>query len=198
MPRFFFFFFFFFSVEERRSGSPRRLSWRSLMGHGQALFPLLGDECRQDDAASAGGAQLPRERGMSTMLFVAGHYRKDEQAGYIASRIGLQSRCRNVSERATNLFRAHRGASPRHATTHCVFRGRGRSFWRKSRSGNSRVSPTGLGNSPRHVLRAQDRLPGSSCFLARQALLAIADELREVRTICRLWSQGDHGGPPRR
>jgi len=121
-----------------------------------------------------------RERGMSTMLFVAGHYRKDEQAGYIASRIGLQADAEMFRE-GDDLF-ARIGEHHRHATTHCVFVDEAQfleeeQVWQLARVADRLGIPVMC-----YGLRTdfQGRLfPGS------QALLAIADELREVRTICR-------------
>ena len=45
-----------------------------------------------------------RERGMSTMLFVAGHYRK-EGTGYISSRIGLESDALEIGKRQVDARR---------------------------------------------------------------------------------------------
>lgn len=121
-----------------------------------------------------------RERGMSTMLFVAGHYRKDDQAGYIASRIGLEAEAEMFRE-GDDLF-ARIGEHHRHATTHCVFVDEAQfleedQVWQLARVADRLGIPVMC-----YGLRTdfQGRLfPGS------QALLAIADELREVRTICR-------------
>jgi len=121
-----------------------------------------------------------RERGMSTMLFVAGHYRKDDQAGYIASRIGLEAEAEMFRE-GDDLF-ARIGEHHRHAATHCVFVDEAQfleedQVWQLARVADRLGIPVMC-----YGLRTdfQGRLfPGS------QALLAIADELREVRTICR-------------
>ncbi|NMG39484.1 thymidine kinase [Chelativorans sp. ZYF759] len=121
-----------------------------------------------------------RERGMSTMLFVAGHYRKDDQAGYIASRIGLEADA-EMFRQGDDLF-ARIGEHHRHATTHCVFVDEAQfleeeQVWQLARVADRLGIPVMC-----YGLRTdfQGRLfPGS------QALLAIADELREVRTICR-------------
>lgn len=59
-----------------------------------------------------------RERGMTTMLFVAGHYRKGN-AGYISSRIGLESYAEMFRDE-DDLFERIREHHT-HATTHCVF-----------------------------------------------------------------------------
>ena len=121
-----------------------------------------------------------RERGMSTMLFVAGHYRKDDQAGYIASRIGLEADA-EMFRQGDDLF-ARIGEHHRHATTHCVFVDEAQfleeeQVWQLARVADRLGIPFMC-----YGLRTdfQGRLfPGS------QALLAIADELREARTICR-------------
>lgn len=121
-----------------------------------------------------------RERGMSTMLLVAGHYRKDDQAGYIASRIGLEADA-EMFRQGDDLF-ARIGEHHRHATTHCVFVDEAQfleeeQVWQLARVADRLGIPVMC-----YGLRTdfQGRLfPGS------QALLAIADELREVRTICR-------------
>ena len=60
-----------------------------------------------------------RERGMSTMLFVAGHYRRDDQAGYVSSRIGLEADAEMFRD-GDDLFARSREHHA-HTTTHCVF-----------------------------------------------------------------------------
>lgn len=121
-----------------------------------------------------------RERGMSTMLFVAAHYRKDDQAGYITSRIGLEADAEMFREGDDLLARI--GEHHRHTTTHCVFVDEAQfleeeQVWQLARVADRLGIPVMC-----YGLRTdfQGRLfPGS------RALLAIADELREVRTICR-------------
>ncbi|TJW58590.1 MAG: thymidine kinase [Mesorhizobium sp.] len=59
-----------------------------------------------------------RERGMSTMLFVAGHYRKGD-SGLISSRIGLESEAEMFRD-GDDLF-ARVAEHHEHTTVHCVF-----------------------------------------------------------------------------
>ncbi len=120
-----------------------------------------------------------RERGMETMLFVAGHYRK-EDAGYISSRIGLES--------GASLFRdgddlyaqiaEHHG----HTTIHCVFIDEAQfleeeQVWQLARVADRLGIPVMC-----YGLRTDFQ---GKLFTGSRALLALADELREVRTICR-------------
>ena len=56
-----------------------------------------------------------RERGMSAMLFVAGHYRK-EDGGYISSRIGLESDAEMFRDGDDLLPAAPPSRAPRQAT----------------------------------------------------------------------------------
>jgi thymidine kinase len=120
-----------------------------------------------------------RERGMTTMLFVAGHYRKGDE-GYISSRIGLAS--------SAELFRAgddlyariaeHQERSP----VHCVFVDEAQfledgQVWQLARVADRLGIPVMC-----YGLRTDFQ---GKLFSGSQALLAIADELREVRTICR-------------
>ena len=120
-----------------------------------------------------------RERGMSTMLFVAGHYRKADQ-GYISSRIGLEAGAEMFRD-GDELF-ALVSEQHDHHTLHCVFVDEAQfleeeQVWQLARVADRLDIPVMC-----YGLRTdfQGRLfPGS------KALLAIADELREVRTICR-------------
>ena len=121
-----------------------------------------------------------RERGMTTMLFVAGHYRRDDAAGYISSRIGLEADAEMFRD-GDDLFeriREHAG----HTTTHCVFVDEAQfleedQVWQLARVADRLNVPVMC-----YGLRTdfQGRL-----FSGSKALLALADELREVRTICR-------------
>jgi thymidine kinase len=120
-----------------------------------------------------------RERGMSTMLFVAGHYRK-EDGGYISSRIGLESDAEMFRD-GDDLFARiaeHHG----HATVHCVFVDEAQfltddQVWQLARVADRLHIPVMC-----YGLRTDFR---GNLFSGSRALLAIADELREVRTICR-------------
>jgi thymidine kinase len=60
-----------------------------------------------------------RERGMHTMLFVAGHHRKDEGAGYISSRIGLEAEAELFRD-GDDLF-ARIEDHQKHGNVHCIF-----------------------------------------------------------------------------
>lgn len=121
-----------------------------------------------------------RERGMNTMLFVAGHYRKDEGTGVISSRIGLESDAELFRD-GDDLF----GRIAEHhdrTIVHCVFVDEAQflqeeQVWQLARVSDRLDIPVMC-----YGLRTdfQGRL-----FSGSQALLAIADELREVRTICR-------------
>jgi len=59
-----------------------------------------------------------RERGMTTMLFVAGHYRKGD-SGLISSRIGLETEAEMFRD-GDDLF-ARVAEHHDHTTVHCVF-----------------------------------------------------------------------------
>jgi len=59
-----------------------------------------------------------RERGMTTMLFVAGHYRKGD-TGLISSRIGLETEAEMFRD-GDDLF-ARVAEHHDHTTVHCVF-----------------------------------------------------------------------------
>ncbi|WP_163268971.1 thymidine kinase [Chelativorans alearense] len=126
-----------------------------------------------------------RERGMSTMLFVAGHYRKashyhKDGAGYIASRIGLEADAEMFSD-GDDLF-ARVAEHHRHTTTHCVFVDEAQflaeeQVWQLARIADRLDIPVMC-----YGLRTDFQ---GKLFTGSRALLAIADELREVRTICR-------------
>ncbi|WP_157018691.1 thymidine kinase [Mesorhizobium xinjiangense] len=120
-----------------------------------------------------------RERGMTTMLFVAGHYRRHDQ-GYISSRIGLESEAA--------MFRdgddLHAQVAEHHAHTgvHCVFVDEAQfledeQVWQLARIADRLDIPVMC-----YGLRTDFQ---GKLFSGSRALLAIADELREVRTICR-------------
>jgi thymidine kinase len=119
------------------------------------------------------------ERGMATMLFVAGHYRKAGQ-GYISSRIGLEAEAEMFRE-GDDLF-ARIAEHNEHTKIHCVFVDEAQfldeeQVWQLARVADRLGIPVMC-----YGLRTdfQGRL-----FSGSHALLAIADELREVRTICR-------------
>ncbi|WP_187972509.1 thymidine kinase [Aquibium microcysteis] len=120
-----------------------------------------------------------RERGMSTMLFVAGHYRK-EGMGYISSRIGLESDARMFRD-GDDLYAAIADHHAR-ATVHCVFVDEAQFLeedqaWQLARVADRLGIPVMC-----YGLRTDFQ---GNLFSGSRALLAIADELREVRTICR-------------
>ncbi len=121
-----------------------------------------------------------RERGMMTMLFVAGHYRRDDQAGYISSRIGLESDA-EMFRAGDDLFERIR-EHHQHTTTHCVFVDEAQfledeQVWQLARVADRLNIPVMC-----YGLRTDFQ---GNLFSGSRALLAIADELREVRTICR-------------
>lgn len=121
-----------------------------------------------------------RERGMMTMLFVAGHYRRDDQAGYISSRIGLESDA-EMFRAGDDLFERIR-EHHQHTTTHCVFVDEAQfledeQVWQLARVADRLNIPVMC-----YGLRTDFQ---GNLFTGSRALLAIADELREVRTICR-------------
>jgi thymidine kinase len=120
-----------------------------------------------------------RERGMATMLFIAGHYRKGD-TGYISSRIGLESEA-ELFRQGDDLFERIREHNE-HTKTHCVLFDEAQfleeeQVWQLARVADRLDIPVMC-----YGLRTdfQGRL-----FSGSQALLAIADELREVRTMCR-------------
>jgi thymidine kinase len=120
-----------------------------------------------------------RERGMSTMLFVAGHYRK-EDGGYISSRIGLESDAEMFRD-GDDLF-ARIAEHHAHTTVHCVFVDEAQfltdeQVWQLARVADRLHIPVMC-----YGLRTDFQ---GNLFSGSRALLAIADELREVRTICR-------------
>ena len=121
-----------------------------------------------------------RERGMNTMLFVAGHYRRNDQAGYISSRIGLDSEAELFRD-GDDLFERVLEHN-RRTSTHCVFVDeaqflQARQVWQLARVADRLNIPVMC-----YGLRTDFQ---GNLFSGSHALLAIADELREVRTICR-------------
>ena len=120
-----------------------------------------------------------RERGMETMLFVAGHYRKGEQ-GYLLSRIGLEAEAEMFGE-GDDLYARIAEHAARKAT-HCIFVDEAQfleeeQVWQLARVTDRLGIPVMC-----YGLRTDFQ---GKLFPGSKALLAIADELREVRTICR-------------
>ena len=121
-----------------------------------------------------------RERGMHTMLFVAGHYRKNDEAGYISSRIGLDADAEMFGDGDDLYARiAEHHASK---TVHCVFVDEAQfleeaQVWQLARVADRLGIPVMA-----YGLRTDFQ---GELFSGSKALLAIADDLREVRTICR-------------
>lgn len=120
-----------------------------------------------------------RERGMTTMLFVAGHYRKDDQ-GYISSRIGLEAPAEmfRVGDDLFERVAAHH----EHTTVHAVFVDEAQfleeeQVWQLGRVADILGIPVLC-----YGLRTDFQ---GKLFTGSKALLAVADELREVRTVCR-------------
>ncbi|RWP09234.1 thymidine kinase [Mesorhizobium sp.] len=120
-----------------------------------------------------------RERGMTTMLFVAGHYRKGD-TGLISSRIGLETEAEMFRD-GDDLF-ARVAEHHDHTTVHCVFVDEAQFLEEEQAWQLARIARPA--EHPRDVLRPAHRFPGK-LFSGSRALLAIADDLREVRTICR-------------
>ena len=120
-----------------------------------------------------------RERGMHTMLLVAGHYRK-EDGGYISSRIGLEAGA-DMFRDGDDLF-ARVAEHHEHRSIHCVFVDEAQFLeeeqaWQLARVADRLGIPVMC-----YGLRTDFQ---GNLFSGSRALLAIADELREVRTICR-------------
>ncbi len=120
------------------------------------------------------------ERGMSTMLFTAALDNR-AGAGRIASRIGL-GREALAFRAGDDLFARIRDRSEAHGPLHCVFLDEAQfltedQVWQLARVAD-RLSIPVMTYGLRTDFRGQ-LFPGS------RALLAIADDLREIRTICR-------------
>lgn len=120
-----------------------------------------------------------RERGMNTMLFVAGHYRNSD-GGYISSRIGLEAAAEMFHD-GDDLF-ARVAAHHEHTTVHAVFVDEAQfleeaQVWQLGRVADRLGIPVLC-----YGLRTDFQ---GNLFSGSRALLALADELREVRTICR-------------
>jgi thymidine kinase len=120
-----------------------------------------------------------RESGMTTMLFVAGHYRKDDR-GLISSRIGLEAEAEMFRD-GDDLY-ARIADHHQHTTVHCVFVDEAQflqeeQVWQLARVADRLGIPVMC-----YGLRTDFQ---GKLFSGSRALLAIADDLREVRTICR-------------
>ncbi len=122
-----------------------------------------------------------RERGMSVMLWTSGHYGSDASAkmGKIISRIGLETEA-HLYHDDVDLFAAIEAETTHHALS-AVFIDEAQflspaQVWQLGRVGDSLGIPVlcyGLRTDFQGEL-----FPGSA------TLLAVADELREARTIC--------------
>src|SRR5690606_6315129 len=120
-----------------------------------------------------------RESGMNTLLFVAGHYRSGDH-GLISSRIGLETKA-EIFREGDDLY-ASITERHEHATVHCVFVDEAQfleeeQVWQLARVADRLHIPVLC-----YGLRTDFQ---GNLFSGSRALLAIADELREVRTICR-------------
>ncbi len=121
-----------------------------------------------------------RERGMTTLLFVAGHYGRGEGRGHVSSRIGLEAEAelfRDGDDLYALIAERHE-----HATIHCVFVDEAQfleeeQVWQLARVADRLNVPVMC-----YGLRTDFR---GELFSGSRTLLAIADDLREVRTICR-------------
>lgn len=120
-----------------------------------------------------------RERGMRTLLFVAGHYRKGD-TGYISSRIGLEEEAEMFRD-DDDMFERVRDKTDGNAP-HCVFIDEAQfltdaQVWQLARVADRLAIPVMC-----YGLRTDFQ---GNLFSGSRTLLAIADELREVRTICK-------------
>ncbi|WP_027151019.1 thymidine kinase [Mesorhizobium sp. WSM2561] len=120
-----------------------------------------------------------RERGMTTMLFVAGHYRKGD-TGLISSRIGLETEAEMFRD-GDDLF-ARVAEHHDHTTVHCVFVDEAQFLEEEQAWQLARIADRL--NIPVMCYGLRTDFQGK-LFSGSRALLAIADDLREVRTICR-------------
>jgi thymidine kinase len=120
-----------------------------------------------------------RERGMEVMLYVAGHYRKREDVGYITSRVGLDSEAA-MFVAGDDLF-AQIAERHRSKTVHCVFVDEAQFLEEGQVWQLARVSD--LLSIPVMAYGLRTDFLGQ-LFEGSRALLAVADELREVKTIC--------------
>lgn len=119
-----------------------------------------------------------RERGMATMLFIAGHYSKGDK-GHISSRIGLEAEA-EMFRSGDDLF-ARIAEHHQHTNVHCVFVDEAQFLeeeqaWQLARVADRLGIPVMC-----YGLRTDFQ---GNLFSGSRALLAIADDLREVRTIC--------------
>ena len=120
-----------------------------------------------------------RERGMNTLLYTASF---DDRAGEgrIGSRIGLDAQARTFD--ATSDLYAEISDHQKVEVTHCVFVDEaqfltGTQVWQLARTADRLGIPVMC-----YGLRVDFQ---GKLFPGSEALLAIADDLREVRTICR-------------
>jgi thymidine kinase len=120
-----------------------------------------------------------RERGMEVMLYVAGHYRRRDDAGYISSRIGLDSEAAMFlagDDLFTQIADHHKSK-----TVHCIFVDEAQFLEENQVWQLARVSD--LLGIPVMTYGLRTDFQGN-LFEGSKALLAIADEMREVKTIC--------------
>lgn len=120
-----------------------------------------------------------QERGMRTLLYVAGHYRKGDE-GYISSRIGLEEKAEMFRDDDDMFARIKDKAG--NSPVHCVFVDEAQflteeQVWQLARVADRLGIPVMC-----YGLRTDFQ---GNLFSGSKALLAIADDLREVRTICK-------------
>lgn len=120
-----------------------------------------------------------RERGMHTLVFVSGLYQK-AGGGYVSSRLGLESAARTFNA-GDDLFQQI-AESHKSKTIHCVFVDEAQflqtdQVWQLGRVADRLGIPVMC-----YGLRTDFQ---GNLFSGSEALLALADDLREVRTICR-------------
>jgi len=122
-----------------------------------------------------------REQGMEVMLWTSGHYgvSQDERAGEIHSRIGLQAQAHLYREE-TDLFKAIRIQNEQKPLS-AIFCDEAQfltkaQVWQLARVGDHLKLPVLC-----YGLRTDFQ---GELFEGSAALLAIADDLREARTIC--------------
>ena len=155
--------------------------------HGQALLPLLDDECRQVDAAAAGIVQLPRTRD--------GHPPRHRQARQPRRRRRDRQPDRHLG--AGRHLRGGRG----HVRQDRGPAGRGAGRLRLHRRGAVPRPRAGLATRPGrrrsaragHGLRAQGRLPGQPVSRFRHPAGARRRDARGAHDLS-LRQEGDHGG----
>ena len=168
-----------FSVEGRARPTPR-LAQGSVEGGMAKLYFHYATMDAGKTTMLLQAAYNYRERGMTTMLFVAGHYRKDDSAASSPRASGWRRR-RRCSATATICSRA---SQDHQKHTQRALRLRRRGAVPGGRAGLAAGRVADRLSIPVMCYGLRTDFQGN-LFSGSRALLAIADELREVRTICR-------------